>query len=159
MGSTAKLEVGSVVRTWGHPLGYSGPAPLLSVGYLSGFIAHQVGSNPAVKHIVVNAAFNSGNSGGPLFAGSDSQVVGVVVSKALPLFTPFVQSAIQAFANNQSGVVFNGTGPDGRAITMVESQLVAHVVASLRDMAQVMIGEAIAVEELKAFIGYKGAKK
>lgn len=157
LGSTAKLEVGSVIRTWGHPLGYNGPAPLLSVGYLSGFRAHQAGQNPAVKHLVVNAAFNSGNSGGPLFAGTENQVVGVVVSKALPLFTPFVQSAIQAFANNKSGVVFNGTGEGGKPISMVESQVVAEIVGSLRDMAQVMIGEAIAVEELKAFIGYKGA--
>lgn len=157
LGSTAKLEVGSVIRTWGHPLGYNGPAPLLSVGYLSGFRAHQAGQNPAVKHLVVNAAFNSGNSGGPLFAGTENQVVGVVVSKALPLFTPFVQSAIQAFANNKSGVVFNGTGEGGKPISMVESQVIAEIVGSLRDMAQVMIGEAIAVEELKAFIGYKGA--
>lgn len=159
LGTTAKLEVGSVVRTWGHPLGYNGPAPLLSVGYLSGFRAYQSQQNPAVKHLVVNAAFNSGNSGGPLFAGTDNQVVGVVVSKALPLFTPFVQSAISAFANNKSGVVFTGTDGSGKPISMVESQLVAEVVASLRDMAQVMIGEAIAVEELRSFLGYKGAIK
>lgn len=156
LGSTAKLEVGSVIRTWGHPLGYNGPAPPLSVGYLWGFRANQTAQNPAVKHLVVNAAFNSGNSGGPLFAGTENQVVGVVVSKALPLFTPFVQSAVQAFANNKSGVVFSGTGGDGKPISMVESQVVAEIVGSLRDMAQVMIGEAIAVEELKAFLGYKG---
>ncbi len=38
---------------------------------------------------------------------------------------------------------------------MVESQVVAEVVGSLRDMAQVMIGEAIAVEELASFLTYK----
>jgi Trypsin-like peptidase domain len=157
LGSTAKLEVGSVVRTWGHPLGYNGPAPLLSVGYLSGFRAQQAAQNPAVKHLVVNAAFNSGNSGGPLFAGSENQVVGVVVNKALPLFTPFVQSAVQAFSNNKSGIVFTGTDADGKPLSMVESQVVAEIVASLRDMAQVMIGEAIAVEEVKAFLAYKGS--
>lgn len=155
LGSTAKLKVGSVIRTWGYPLGYNGPAPLLSAGYLSGFGAQQVAQNSAVKHLVVNAAFNSGNSGGPVFAGGENQVVGVVVSKALPLFTPFVQSAVQAFANNKSGVVFTGTDATGNPLSMVESQVVAEIVGSLRDMAQVMIGEAIAVEEVKAFLGYK----
>lgn len=159
LGSSTKLEVGSVVRTWGHPLGYNGPPPLLSVGYLSGFRANPSGGGKQVKHLVVNAAFNPGNSGGPLFAGDGNTVVGVVVSKALPVFTPFVQSAVRAFANNKSGVIFNGTGPDGKPISMVESQVVAEIVASLRDMAQVMIGEAIAVEELIAFLQYKGAVK
>ena len=31
------VQVGTQVTTWGYPLGYNGPAPLLSVGYLSGF--------------------------------------------------------------------------------------------------------------------------
>lgn len=155
LAKTSQIDVGSVVRTWGYPLGYNGPAPLLSVGYLSGFRVQQAEKGRPVKHLVVNAAFNSGNSGGPLFAKTENEVVGVVVNKALPLFTPFVQLAIQAFANNKSGVVFSGTGADGKPIQMVESQLVAEIVASLRDMAQVMIGEAIAVEELAAFVGYK----
>ena len=156
--NSISVEIGAVLRTWGYPLGYNGPAPLLSVGYLSGFRAHEVDKSRIVKHLVVNAAFNPGNSGGPLFAGPENQVVGVVISKTLPIFTPFVQSAIQAFANNRTGVVFTGTGPDGKPITMVESQIVAEVIGSLRDMAQVMIGEAIAVEELADFLGYKYPK-
>lgn len=153
--SSSNIDVGTVVRTWGYPLGYNGPAPLLSVGYLSGFSASRPDNSKVVKHLVVNAAFNSGNSGGPLFAKSENDVVGVVVTKTLPMFTAFVQSAVQAFANNKSGVVFSGTGPDGKPITMVESQVVAEVVGSLRDMAQMMIGEAIAVEEVATFLAYK----
>ncbi|MBI3402632.1 MAG: trypsin-like peptidase domain-containing protein [Acidobacteria bacterium] len=153
--NSSSFEVGTVVRTWGYPLGYNGPAPLLSVGYLSGFSASPSDKSRITKHLIVNAAFNSGNSGGPLFAKAENEVVGVVVSKALPIFSPFVQSAVQAFANNRSGVVFTGTGADGKPITMVESQVVAEVVGSLRDMAQVMIGEAIAVEEVAAFLAYK----
>ncbi len=152
---TSGVDVGTLVRTWGFPLGYNGPAPLLSVGYLSGFRAQADPATPSVKRLVVNAAFNSGNSGGPLFVGHDAQVVGVVVAKALPVFTPFVQSAVQAFADNISGVVFSGTDSSGQPIQMVESQVVAEVVNSLRDMSQVMIGEAVAVEELAAFLGYK----
>lgn len=159
LGTTAKLEVGNLVRAWGHPLGYNGPPPLLSVGYLSGFRAHSIGSGAQIKHLVVNAAFNAGNSGGPLFAGEGNAVVGVVVSKALPPFTPTVESAIQAFAKNRNGLIFSGTGDDGKPVQLVESQVVAMMIASLQEMAQVMIGEAIAVEELKAFLGYKGNTK
>lgn len=125
---------------------------------MSGFRAQQGERGKTIKHLVVNGAFNSGNSGGPLFIGHDESVVGVVVSKALPIFTPFVRSAIQAFATNQTGVVFTGTNEKGEQVQMVESQVVAEVVASLRDMAQVMIGEAIAVEELADFLG-PSAKK
>lgn len=158
LGSTRNLNIGAMVRTWGFPLGYNGPPPLLSVGYLSGFNAAQVGG-ANVKHLVVNGAFNSGNSGGPLFAGVDNTVVGIVVAKALPNFTPFMQSAITAFANNQSGVVFTGTDATGKPISLVESQLVAQIVMSVRDMAQVMIGEAVAVEELRQFLESKGSNK
>jgi hypothetical protein len=35
---------------------------------------------------------------------------------------------------------------------MVESQVVAEIIKSLRDMSQVMIGEAISVAELKTFL-------
>lgn len=148
------LSVGQVVWTWGFPLGYNGPAPLLSVGYLSGFKAYKKNQNSTdlVKHLVVNGAFNSGNSGGPLFRSNSDKVIGVVVNKALPLFTPFVKSAVEAFANNPSGIVFSGTDDKGQPISMAESQVVAEIVKSLRDMSQVMIGEAISVSELRGFL-------
>ena len=155
LAKSSAIEIGSVMRTWGYPLGYNGPAPLLSVGYLSGFIARSTDKTKPVRHLVVNAAFNSGNSGGPLFAKADNEVVGIVVNKALPIFTPFVQSALQVFAKNTTGVGFTGTGADGKPVQFVESQIVAEIVGSLRDMTQVMIGEAIAVEEVASFIGYK----
>lgn len=98
------LSVGQIVWTWGYPLGYNGPAPLLSVGYLSGFVGYPKNPNSKefVKHLVVNGAFNAGNSGGALFLTNSDKVIGVVVNKALPLFTPFVKSAVAAFANNPS---------------------------------------------------------
>lgn len=154
LGDDNTIQLGQLVSTWGYPLGYNGPAPLLSVGYLSGFKSYKPDpkSSNHVKHLVVNGAFNSGNSGGPLFLNNTNVVIGVVVNKALPLFTPFVQSAIEAFSINKSGVVFNGTDDQGKPMSMVESQVIAEVVKSLRDMSQVMIGEAISVVELKAFL-------
>jgi S1-C subfamily serine protease len=157
LAETSALSIGAQVRTWGHPLGYNGPPPLLSVGYLSGLIAHSPSAGSVVKHLIVNAAFNSGNSGGPLLKADGDEVIGVVVSKARPIFTPFVQSALAVFAKNRTGVNFEGTDSVGNKVSMSESQVVAEMVSSLRDMSQVMIGEAVAVEELRAFLSYKRA--
>jgi len=57
LGDDKVLKAGDPVTTWGFPLIYNGPAPLLSVGYLSGFEAVQQGDK-VVKHLVANGAFN-----------------------------------------------------------------------------------------------------
>lgn len=141
-----RLNVGESVTTWGYPLGYNGPTPLLSVGYLAGFISHQT-SRGIKKHLVVNGAFNSGNSGGALFRASDNKIIGIVVSKHAPI-SHYHQSAIDALANNSSGVVFNATDSNGQTKSFVESQIVAELLVHMRNLTQVMIGEAIAAEEL-----------
>lgn len=140
------LQVGESVTTWGYPLGYNGPAPLLSVGYLAGFISYQAGAE-IKKHLVVNGAFNSGNSGGALFRASDNKVIGIVVNKHAPI-SQYHQQAIEALAQNKSGVVFTATDGNGKATQFVESQIVADLLVHFRSLTQVMIGEAIAVEEL-----------
>lgn len=101
------LNVGMLLHAWGHPLGYNGPPPLLSVGYLAGF--SQYGTAPHIRrHLVVNGAYNPGNSGGPVFAGQSDKVLGVIVSKHAPL-AQFHEQAINALAKNSSGVVFTWT--------------------------------------------------
>ncbi len=77
--SQSSFDIGTQVTTWGFPGGYDGTAPLLCVGYLAG--AQNVSGIP---NFVVNAAFNSGNSGGPLL-DPNGDVMGVVVSKLAPL--------------------------------------------------------------------------
>ncbi len=143
---TSDLKVGESVTTWGYPLGYNGPAPLLSVGYLAGFTSHHVG-HLLKKHLVVNGAFNSGNSGGPLFRASDDRIIGIVVSKHAPI-SQYHQSAIEALASNSNGVMYTGTDDYGKMKHFVESQIVAELLIHMRSLTQVMIGEAIAVEEL-----------
>lgn len=152
-----RLEVGVQVYTWGYPLGYNGPAPLLTVGHVSGFMEHRSAANPTmvVKHLVINGAFNPGNSGGPLFVAGKNELVGVVVSKHAPM-TPFVQSAIAALAKNRSGLVFSGRDEGGREREFSESQVVAEVLDHFRKLTQVVIGEAVAGSELLAFLSQRG---
>lgn len=146
----AALEVGEAVATWGYPLGYNGPSPLLSVGYLAGFTEHKLGA-ASYKHLIVNGAFNPGNSGGPLFVSGTDRVIGVVVSKHAPI-TPYLLSAIKVLSENKSGVVYTATKSDGRVEQVVESQVVAAVLQYFRDLTQVMIGEAVASEVVKDFL-------
>lgn len=160
LGPKEDLEVGTVVSTWGFPLGYHGPAPLLSVGYLSGYIARlkDEKSQSYIKHLVVNGAFNPGNSGGPLFRADDNKVIGVVVSKHLPM-TKFQLSALEALAKGRSGIVFIATDEKGNKIKFVESQLAAELLGHFKKLIQVMIGEAISLSELRAFLKKQGIKE
>jgi len=151
------IQVGTQVATWGFPLGYDGPAPLLSIGYLSGFNDSPPYEKTAsvVKHLVVNGAFNPGNSGGPLMVTGGEKVIGVVVSKHAPI-TSFVASAIKALSEAKSGVTFNYTDQSGNPQMMVEAQVVAEVLSHFRSLTQVMIGEAIAASELIDFLETNG---
>jgi hypothetical protein len=147
-----EIKPGIQISTWGHPLGYNGPAPLLSIGHISGFKDHkETKDSKIVKHIVVNGAFNPGNSGGPLLISGSNKVIGVVVSKHTPI-TPFLYSAIQALANNKSGVVFTAKDDKGNNKQFVESQIVAELLKYFRELTQVMIGEAIDRSELIDFL-------
>jgi S1-C subfamily serine protease len=150
LGTKLTFEIGNAVSTWGFPLGYNGPAPLLSVGYLSGFMEYQAGSKNK-KHLVVNGAFNPGNSGGPLFRSNDDRVVGIVVSKHAPI-SQFHLTALHALADNQTGVNFTATDDQGNTRNFVESQIVADLLFHFRNLTQVMIGEAVAASELAEFL-------
>ena len=58
------LKIGDQVAIWGYPSGYQGNRALLTVGYLSG--EEPPGPGIPLGQFVINAAFNLGNSGGPL---------------------------------------------------------------------------------------------
>lgn len=63
LGGDQEVILGKNVTTWGYPIIYTSGAPLLTVGYVAGF--NLIGGASPVKHVVVNGAFNPGNSGGP----------------------------------------------------------------------------------------------
>lgn len=143
---SGKINIGESVHTWGYPLGYHGPAPLLSIGCLSGF-KEAKHDDRTFKHFVVNGAFNNGNSGGALFKSGENKVIGIVASKHAPI-SDFHRQAIQALAQNKSGVIFTKTDADGTSTSYAESQIVADILMAYQSLVQVMIGEAICVEEL-----------
>lgn len=146
-------RVGARVETWGFPLGYSGPNPLLSIGHIAGYRQNNIGAL-GFKHIVVNAAFNQGNSGGPLIRSEDQALIGVVVAKHAPL-TPFQRSALEVMAEQKSGFTYHATDDQGNQHTFTEAQLVADLLNGLLELTQVMIGEAVAGEELMFFLQEK----
>jgi S1-C subfamily serine protease len=155
LGPDQDSPLGTSVNTWGFPLTYNGPAPLLSVGYVAGYVKD--GENgKEVKHIVVNGAFNPGNSGGPLFRGNDNKVIGVVVAK-FHLYPPLVAQAIQVLASNKNGFSYPAKDENGHDVSFSEAQVTAMVLDQFYKTTQVMIGEAISVSELRAFINRKKA--
>ncbi len=92
----------------GFPAGYSGLIPFLTVGYLAGGdrVLTQTGLTPL--RWVINAAFNGGNSGGPVLSQEDGSVIGVVSSKLAPI-PPYIESALAALANQKSGFMYTRT--------------------------------------------------
>lgn len=149
-------QLGAQVITWGYPLGYNGPSPILSVGHLAGLRMHLEGG-VQVKHHIVNGAFNGGNSGGALIDPATNKVVGVVVAKHGRM-TDFQEQALAALKNNRSGFVYTCRMPDGSATNFSEAQLVADIASHFVQMTQVMIGEAIHVSELSKLLDKLASK-
>lgn len=145
-------DIGTRICAWGHPLGYNGPQPILSVGYVAGFNAHQPqGMITPQRRLVLNAALNPGNSGGPILAWGEQTIRGVAVTKHAPI-SQYLQSAINALKTNSSGVVFTSTDGQGKTQNFVESQIVAEILQHFQGMTQVVLGEAIAAEDVISFL-------
>lgn len=150
--NTQTLEVGNQIYAWGHPLGYSGPAPILSVGYLAGRNVWQPHGIQAPQYrLILNAALNPGNSGGPIFPWGETCVCGIAVTKHAPI-SQHLQGAIQALATNKSGLIFTATDGQGNQQSFAESQIVADVLMHFQSMTQVVIGEAIMPIDITNFL-------
>jgi S1-C subfamily serine protease len=148
-------QLGAQVTTWGYPGGYDGLIPLLSVGYFAGVQDFTVGTNNRVRRWVINAAFNGGNSGGPVFSVQDGQVIGVVTSKLAPL--PEVIATIIEDLNNDRGGFFSGRSRvriNGQQAS--ESQLVGVVLQYLRTQVQLVIGYTVTTKDLNDFLKEQG---
>lgn len=145
------VEVGEDIFTFGFPLGYNGPSPILTKGFIAGFKE----TSSKVKHLIINAAINPGNSGGALF-DSKNRIIGIVVSKHAPIPEEYLMT-IDIISKNRSGYIYNRT-KNGKTDEVSESALIAEILMYFRDMTQTVIGEAIAVSELRTFLLEKGIK-
>lgn len=142
---------GTEVSTWGYPFGYNGISPLLSVGYVSGY-REDTSSGRAVKHIVVNGAFNHGNSGGPLLIANNNEVIGLVVL-TFNFYPPGVKKIIDNLSNQHSGLIMGNIRiSDGSMKPLSEAQLTGAVLNKFYENTQVMIGEAVAGSELATML-------
>jgi nitrate/nitrite transporter NarK len=108
-------------------------------------------SGKIVVQYVVNAAFNSGNSGGPLIQIESGDVIGVVVSKLAPI-SPSTMSALKALQTTSSGFTYTVTAPDGTKSQLVEGQVIAMVLDDLRKQVQLVIGRAGMIGDLRSFL-------
>jgi S1-C subfamily serine protease len=158
LGEDQDLKVGMGLTTWGFPLIYSSGVPLLTVGYLSGYNV-DAGTVDHVKHLVVNGAFNPGNSGGPVLLANGTKVVGVVVWKQR-LTSRNVPIAIEGLKHSatRSGGTFSKVLPNGQTEQLSNEEVIAAVLEEFYNLVQVQIGEAIAVSELKAFLAENKVK-
>lgn len=152
--AATSLAIGAHVSTWGYPGGYSGSSPMLSAGYLAAMDGRQIGGR-LVRQWVVNAAFNSGNSGGPLLLIETGEVIGVVSSKLAPI-SAHAQSALTALQAQTSGFMYTATRPDGTQEQVSEGQVVAMVLNELRAQVQLVIGYAVLLDDLRSFLTANG---
>ena len=163
--SEATPQLAIDVTTWGYPLNYQDPAPILSRGYVAGYTNHTRAGGAAVKRLIINGAFNPGNSGGPLIDNSNGKVVGVVVEK-WTLFSPMAQTVILALNTSPTKSGSNLIRTDergqplkdanGNVVRLSNEEAIAGVLEEFYNVSQVMVGEAISVSELTSFLKDKG---
>lgn len=137
--------VGDVAVAWGYPWGYLGIEPLLTVGYLAGLGGVPIpGPFPQkiVGRLFVNAAFNAGNSGGPLIDVESKKVIGVVHAKLAPI-PQLAEEALRALTSVRSGVMYTAENPQGQKKQFTEGQIVAMVLHHLRGQTQLVVGMAV----------------
>jgi S1-C subfamily serine protease len=145
------LTVGSQVSTWGFPSGYNGRLPILSVGYLSGVDTIKSINDKLVQRFVVNAAFNSGNSGGPLLDVETGSVIGIVASKLAPI-PPYIENALKALKDSKYGVMFKKTNTDGSEEKISQSQVLEEILQYMRSQTQLVVGMAVRLDDIKSFL-------
>jgi S1-C subfamily serine protease len=153
--ASENFTIGAQVSTWGFPFGYNGQAPLLASGYIAGVDNVITDSGNMVKRLVINAAFNLGNSGGPLVEIEGGTVLGVVSSKVAPL-PKEIESALAALKKDNSIIAFAKTKPDGSKENMSNSQVLEEVLQYMRSQTQLVIGHAVMPSDLKSFLRKHG---
>lgn len=146
---------GCPVTTWGYPYGYNGTLALLSKGFVAGWQTVTTSQGNS-RRFVINAAFNLGNSGGPLLRDNDGQVIGVVISKLAPI-PPHIEIALKALAvRPKIGEFMTAINPDGTKELVGQGEVIAEVLRYLRSQTQLVVGYAAHLEDLQALLRREG---
>lgn len=149
---------GRQVEAWGFPAGYNGASAMLVVGYIAGIDENvRIENGTIATRLVVNAAFNGGNSGGPVIDLEDGKVIGVVSAKLTPT-PPQILAALEALRQQQSGFGYTYTKPDGTKENIMEAQVVAMILTFLRSQTQLVVGHAVRVSDIRALLQKNGIK-
>ena len=152
LASEDDVAIGTEVSTWGYPAGYGGVAPLLSVGYLAGLDGVRLEDGNTETRWVVNGAFNSGNSGGPLLRFDTGKVIGIVSSKLAPI-SPTSRLILDALSKEQTGIVrYTETMADGTKKEVTQGNILASVIDELRAQVQLVIGFAVTAKDIRQFL-------
>jgi hypothetical protein len=128
---------------------------MLSVGYLSGIDGVPAKSGKIVPQFVLNAAVNHGDSGGPVVLVETGEVIGIADNKIAPLSSTTL-SALTALEKQGSGFVYSATLPDGTKRNFSEGQVIAMVLEDLRQQVQLVIGHAVMIGDMRAFLTKSG---
>ena len=148
------LNLGEQIAIWGFPAGYIGRFPMVSVGYFSGGDAVPVKTANGVEMVsqmVVNAAVNHGNSGGPVVLVGTGEVIGIADNKIVPLSAEAV-AALDALQTQSNGFMYQANMPDGSTKSFSEAQVVAMVLEELRQQVQLVVGHAVWSGDLRKFL-------
>ena len=79
------------------------------------------------------------------------EVIGVADNKVTPL-SDTAMLALAALQTQKAGFQYSATKPDGTTETFSEGQVVAMVLEELRQQVQLVIGHAIILGDLRAFL-------
>jgi hypothetical protein len=137
----AQPKKGDLVFTLGYPF-YIISEPILSVGFFSNVL-----EEGGIKRFLINAAFNVGNSGGPLF-DLEGRLVGIVRAKSL-LKHPMIQIAFRMLEKPSVEIIYEKIKlPDGSEREMTLGGIIRMLISWVADNTQTNIGEAIPAEYL-----------
>jgi S1-C subfamily serine protease len=140
--SILHFKKGELVFTLGYPLGYSAYEPILSVGFLSG-----IRVSKGVETIIVNVAFNVGNSGGPLL-NMQGELLGIVVAKSV-VKEPIIDIALQVLKRPGVELVYGTIElPGGIREEITLSKIISAFIRWVTANIQTNIGEATSVRHL-----------
>jgi hypothetical protein len=84
-------------------------------------------------------------------------VIGVVSSKLAPL-PDATRAALKALRSQGFGFQYEATLPDGTKQKVSEGQVVASVLDHLRSQVQLVVGQAVLLEHLRAFLTAQGVE-